>query len=168
MLQKDGDVMKKRKTGGKAGSGSTIILERKNDSLYFTSFNIDTKNIIKVYLQLVNYQYPSLNILVTKQRLNVIVKWYDSHKDMEPIKLAAMFYHLFIKAKPFIKENQYMAQVLLNTILVGHGFPPVVIPLERRLEFLTYKEVPSVFDIESIIRGQLDNSGKKKTYLKIL
>lgn len=102
---------------------------------------------------------------VKKDRLAGLVNWYKVNRDMEDkVRLAATFYHLFMTSRPFIKDNQYMAHILMNTILLKHGYPPVVIPIEDRIEYLgrcSCDDESSISLIDNIIRDRISSKGEE-------
>lgn len=123
---------------------------------FMKGFEFEVKYIMMVYrISTGNNQVHDAN----KDRLAGLVNWYKVNRDMEDkIKLAATFYHLFMTSRPFIKDNQYMAHILMNTILLKHGYPPVVIPIEDKIEYLgrcSCDDESSISLIESIIRKRV-------------
>lgn len=101
-----------------------------------------------------------------RDRLVGLVNWYKVNMDMEDkIRLAATFYHLFMTSRPFMKDNQFMAHILMNTILIKHGYPPIVIPIEDRIEYLgrcSHDDESSISLIDSIIRNRTGSTKEGK------
>lgn len=62
--------------------------------------------------------------------------WYNSSvKVLHPVELAARLHSDFVKIHPFIDGNGRTARLLMNLELMKAGFPAVVLPVERRLEY---------------------------------
>jgi Fic family protein len=53
-------------------------------------------------------------------------------KELHPVVHAAFFHHRFLAIHPFDDGNGRLARILMNLILMRHGFPPVVIKLAER------------------------------------
>ena len=68
-----------------------------------------------------------------KSLLNELVKWYRKNKGRyPPLLLAAVVHNQFETIHPFQDGNGRVGRLLLNNILIKHGFPPVNITLVRR------------------------------------
>jgi len=53
-------------------------------------------------------------------------------KNSHPLKVAALFHHGFTAIHPFDDGNGRMARLLMNLILMQHGYPPAVIRISER------------------------------------
>lgn len=62
------------------------------------------------------------------------VEWLNSEEtmDMHPVKLAAIAHYQLVKIHPFVDGNGRTSRLLMNTILMKYGFPPVVIQKQQR------------------------------------
>lgn len=68
-----------------------------------------------------------------KSLLKELVGWYEKNKSgYPPLLLAAMVHNQFETIHPFQDGNGRIGRLLLNNILIKHGFPPVNITLARR------------------------------------
>jgi len=59
-------------------------------------------------------------------RLRVLglLQWLKSNPDeLTPIELAALFHHRFVQIHPFADGNGRVARLLMNAILMKHGYP---------------------------------------------
>lgn len=54
------------------------------------------------------------------------------HEEHEGVYLAAIFHHKFVAIHPFDDGNGRMARLLMNLILMQHGYPPIVIKMNER------------------------------------
>lgn len=63
----------------------------------------------------------------------------DSYKNifskMHPVERSARVHSDFVKIHPFIDGNGRTARLLMNLELMKDGFPPVVLPVEKRLDY---------------------------------
>ncbi|HMS09711.1 MAG TPA: Fic family protein [Pyrinomonadaceae bacterium] len=74
----------------------------------------------------------------TPAKMQELVEWFRAEKEraeLDPIVLAALFHYKFIRIHPFDDGNGRVARILMNFILMQHGFPPVVIRTEDRAEY---------------------------------
>jgi Fic family protein len=75
----------------------------------------------------------------TPAKMADLMAWYRRETDKNerhPLILAATFHYQFVTIHPFDDGNGRMARLLMNLILMQAGFPPVVIPLDAKNEYL--------------------------------
>jgi len=68
-----------------------------------------------------------------------LVDWQRAefgNKKLHPVEIAARFHHEFTAIHPFDDGNGRMARLLMNLLLMQHGYPPVVIRLQERDDYL--------------------------------
>lgn len=71
-------------------------------------------------------------------RMSALLKWYNEVKDStdyHPIVVAAIFHHEFVAIHPFDDGNGRMGRILMNFTLMRHGFPPIVIEQQTRMDY---------------------------------
>ena len=73
--------------------------------------------------------------------------WLSSAGDMHPVKLAAEAHYRLVTIHPFVDGNGRTARLLMNLLLMMHGYPPAII---RKRDRLTY--------IQSLEKAQLGGS----------
>jgi len=101
--------------------------------------NIDEENagryrIINVTIGGARHVPP--DFLHLPQQMGDLAKWYDKEsKALHPVELAARVHADFVKIHPFVDGNGRTARLLMNLELMKAGFPAVVLPVERRLEY---------------------------------
>jgi Fic family protein len=65
-----------------------------------------------------------------------LTDWYHrSVKELHPVELSARLHSDFVKIHPFTDGNGRTARLLMNLELMKAGFPAVILPVERRLEY---------------------------------
>lgn len=62
------------------------------------------------------------------------VQWLNSEKalSMHPVKYAALAHYKLVHIHPFTDGNGRTSRLLMNTILMRSGYPPVIIPKQQR------------------------------------
>jgi Fic family protein len=74
----------------------------------------------------------------TPAKMQELLDWYraeeakDETERLHPIVLAAEFHYRFIIIHPFDDGNGRMARLLMNFILLKHGFPPAIVRTEDK------------------------------------
>ncbi|MCA9924677.1 MAG: Fic family protein, partial [Anaerolineales bacterium] len=75
----------------------------------------------------------------TPAKMADLMAWYQrtlDKGDLHPLILAATFHYQFVMIHPFDDGNGRMARLLMNLLLMQAGFPPVIIPLDTKNEYL--------------------------------
>ncbi len=68
--------------------------------------------------------------------LSEMVEWYSKNKNKySPLVLAVAIHNQFEHIHPFADGNGRVGRLLLNNVLIKHGFPPVDIEVENRQEY---------------------------------
>lgn len=81
-------------------------------------------------------------------------KWLNSERVMHlhPIRYAALAHYKLVHIHPFTDGNGRTARLLMNTILMQAGFPPVIILKQDRLKYYEYLEIANEGDIRPFVR----------------
>lgn len=66
--------------------------------------------------------------------MNQFEEWLNSHQvlEMHPIRFAALAHYKLVHIHPFVDGNGRTSRLLMNTILMRFGFPPVIIQKQHR------------------------------------
>jgi len=75
----------------------------------------------------------------TPSMMGDLVKWYNAcekKKNLHVIELATLFHYRYIRIHPFEDGNGRIARLLVNYILLRHGYPMIVIPTADRKSYL--------------------------------
>ncbi|HLO55484.1 MAG TPA: Fic family protein [Saprospiraceae bacterium] len=81
-----------------------------------------------------------------------LMDWYRDEKDgLHPITLAGVFHHKFVLIHPFDDGNGRISRLLMNYILMRHGYPPVVIKSSNKDKYLNALRLADAGDMESFI-----------------
>jgi Fic family protein len=81
--------------------------------------------------------------------------WLSKKHDLHPVEFAAEAHYTLVTIHPFVDGNGRTARLLMNLILLMHGYPPAIIRKRDRLAY-----------ISSLEKAQL--GGSKDDYLKII
>ncbi|CRK90564.1 CLUMA_CG004267, isoform A [Clunio marinus] len=86
--------------------------------------------------------------------MDTFVEWMNSKEasELHPIKLAAIAHYKLVHIHPFTDGNGRTSRLLMNTILMRFGFPPVVIQKQQRLQYYNYLQMANEGDIRPFIR----------------
>lgn len=76
-------------------------------------------------------------------------------KSLHPVELAAEAHYQLVSIHPFVDGNGRTARLLMNLILLQHGYPPALIRKRDRLRY-----------IQSLEKAQL--GGSKEAYFKLI
>jgi len=71
----------------------------------------------------------------TPARMTDLVEWYRKQEEkgkLHPVLLAANFHYEFVAIHPFDDGNGRLARLLMNLILMKHGYPPAILRIEER------------------------------------
>ncbi len=63
--------------------------------------------------------------------------WYNDNKDkIDVLDLVGRVHYKFVKIHPFIDGNGRIARLIVNLILLKSDYPPIIIPITRRQEYI--------------------------------
>lgn len=62
--------------------------------------------------------------------------WLKENKNMHPVLLASEAHYRLVSIHPFIDGNGRCARLLMNLILIQNGYPPAIIKMVKRKEYI--------------------------------
>ena len=73
-----------------------------------------------------------------KPTMSDLIDWYrkNENEGEHPIVIAATFHYRFVRIHPFDDGNGRMARLLMNMILIKHGYTVAIIPREERDQYI--------------------------------
>ena len=97
------------------------------------------------------------NPLKVSDLMSVFMDWLTKHhdKDMHPVQLAAEAHYQLVTIHPFVDGNGRTARLLMNLILLQHGYTPALIRIRDRHKYISALE-----------KAQL--GGSNKNYYKVI
>ena len=105
----------------------------------------------------------------TPAKMEELMTWYrkvSEAKQDHPLFIACLFHYKFVRIHPFDDGNGRISRILMNFILMMHGYPPVIIPTEERTAYLTALELADQEDIDQFIGFVGEKLIKSLTLLK--
>ena len=77
-----------------------------------------------------------------KPEMSDLMDWYRSAESQgeHPIVIAATFHYRFVRIHPFDDGNGRMARLLMNLILIKHGYTVAIIPIQERNRYIDHLE----------------------------
>ena len=90
----------------------------------------------------------------TPAQMGDLMAWYRRETDsgaLHPLLLAATFHYRFVAIHPFDDGNGRMARLLMNLLLMQHGYVPIVIRLESRGDYLLALETADAGDLTEFV-----------------
>ncbi len=101
--------------------------------------NVDDKNAGRyrsINVRIAGAEHLPPDALLVAEQMQHFLEWYNgTGQTLHPIERAARVHSDFVKIHPFTDGNGRTARLLLNLELLKNGFPAVVLPIERRLEY---------------------------------
>ncbi len=77
-----------------------------------------------------------------KPAMSDLMDWYRKAESQgeHPIVIAATFHYRFVRIHPFDDGNGRMARLLMNMILIVHGYAVAIIPVQKRNRYIDFLE----------------------------
>ncbi len=101
--------------------------------------NIDDKNAgvyRKTNVIISGADHIPPDALHVESEMQRFINWYQTERaSLHPAEQAARVHADFVKIHPFVDGNGRTSRLLMNLELMKSGFPPVVLPVEKRLEY---------------------------------
>lgn len=93
---------------------------------------------------------------------NSFEDWLNSERalSMHPVKYAALAHYKLVHIHPFTDGNGRTSRLLMNTILMRSGYPPVIIPKQWRHKYYDFLQLANEGDIRPFVRFIADCTDK--------
>lgn len=72
-------------------------------------------------------------------RMQSLIRWLEktlSKEDSRLLPILAKLHHEFVLIHPFDDGNGRVARILVNYVLLRQGYPPLIVPTERKKDYL--------------------------------
>ena len=121
--------------------------------------NIDDENAGRyrsINVRISGSQHEPPHFLQVPNDMQELFAWYNQQKDrLHPVELAALFHFKFVYIHPFADGNGRTARLLMNLILMSHGYPPAIVKAENS-QRLTYYEVLETASVQGNTQPFID------------
>ncbi len=90
----------------------------------------------------------------TPAKMAELMAWYrkaETEKELHPLYLAARIHYDFVRIHPFGDCNGRTSRLLMNYVLLRHGFPPVIIKSADKKNYLNALNKADVGDFEAFV-----------------
>ena len=71
-----------------------------------------------------------------KPAMSDLLDWYRENEGEHPVVTAATFHYRFVRIHPFDDGNGRMARLLMNMILIKHGYTVAIVPRKERGQYI--------------------------------
>ena len=107
--------------------------------------------VVDSFGRIVHRGAPSPDV---EKLLKELILWYEkNHKKISPLLLAALVHNQFENIHPFQDGNGRVGRLLLNYVLLQHGYPPLNIKLKDRKEYYkVLQDFQKTGNIESTLK----------------
>lgn len=157
----------------------TLNTRKALEALFYYKIKIKEKEIMQLHETLVKdtgvsfgyKKFPNFllgrNVQTTapeavSSEMQKLIVWYHEHPKMHPLQKAALFHARFEKIHPFEDGNGRVGRILLNAILLEHGYPPLIIRKTQRVAYFGALAAADKDHYEKLFRFLIEKY--KKTY----
>ncbi|KQO04636.1 Fic family protein [Paenibacillus sp. Leaf72] len=120
--------------------------------------NIDDENAGRyrsINVRISGSQHIPPTYVFVPEKMESLLHWYqEQHNRLHPVELAARLHFQFVFIHPFADGNGRTARLLMNLVLMQHGFPPAIVKAaaDARLKYYeTLEEASSNDQLEPFI-----------------
>lgn len=90
--------------------------------------------LIEVFIRISNAEFPPPRAV--PRLMKELINWLEGQQDGSPVRIAEDAHFKFVTIHPFLDGNGRVGRLLMNLILLIHGYPIVVIRNEDRIKYI--------------------------------
>ncbi|MBS1913305.1 MAG: Fic family protein [Bacteroidetes bacterium] len=90
----------------------------------------------------------------TSEEMEALLVWYrdaEAAGVMHPVAICARLHYGFIRIHPFDDGNGRIARILMNLVLMKHGYPPAIVRTEEKEEYYSALRQADGGNVEAFI-----------------
>ncbi len=83
-----------------------------------------------------------------------LLEWYhneESKRELHPVVIAAILHYRFVRIHPFDDGNGRMARILMNLVLMKHGYPVAIIKTEDKRNYFRALQQADGNDLDAFV-----------------
>ena len=100
-------------------------------TLHIGEYKKQPNHVLTLSGDIYHYSEP-LQVPVEMQQL---LEWYQNTA-LHPVEKAALFHYRFVRIHPFDDGNGRLSRLLMNLILMKHGYPPCIVKTKNRKKYI--------------------------------
>lgn len=94
-------------------------------------------NFRRIEVGVVGSDYEPPPAIFVEEELKKLIEWYRINPDnLDPFEMAGIFHYRFVQIHPFVDGNGRVGRELFNFILERNGYPPLILEVKNREEYL--------------------------------
>lgn len=91
--------------------------------------------------------------LAIPEKMAELIRWYHrSQSRLHPVEVAALLHHKFVHIHPFFDGNGRTSRLLMNVVLMRHGYPLAVVLKNDRKKYYTALDKADADDAAAFVR----------------
>ncbi len=94
-------------------------------------------NFRRIEVGVVGSEFTPPPAIFVEEELTSLIEWYKDNADrLHAFEMAGIFHYRFVQIHPFTDGNGRVAREMLNFILERNGYPPLIIEISDREDYL--------------------------------
>jgi fido (protein-threonine AMPylation protein) len=94
-------------------------------------------NFRRIEVGVVGSKFTPPPAIFVENELRSLIEWYEENPfDLHTFELAGIFHYRFAQVHPFVDGNGRVGRELMNFILERNGYPPLILEVSDREEYL--------------------------------
>lgn len=124
------------------------LIERDLKQIHYLVFKSSGKEDAGRYrrlsIEISGSQHKPPKPYLIDEKMGNLFKWLRTNENkIHPIELAAVFHHRLTSIHPFINGNGRTARLVMNFLLMQHGYPPIIVKADGPSETEYYQTLES-------------------------
>ncbi len=122
---------------GSKGDISKDLILKLHDLIQRNIDHDSAGNLRRIGVNITGSEWQPTPAILIDAELDKLISWYrENQNNIPPFELASLFHIRFLQIHPFTDGNGRVGRELLNYTLARNDYPPIIIPIERREEYM--------------------------------